>query len=96
MILEITYDLNRPQQSYAEVIATIKCMGDWCHLMGSTWLVDTTLSAETAYGQLAKKIDQNDRLFIVKVNRGEYHGWLSAEALAWLRAKFADSASRYW
>ncbi len=46
MIYAINYDLKRPGQDYKALYEAIKTCGDWWHYLGSTWLVDTSLSAQ--------------------------------------------------
>ncbi len=44
--------------------------------MESTWLISTSLSASQVVGKLTSYLDNNDKVFISKVNTDEYQGWL--------------------
>lgn len=98
MVFEISYDLKKPGQNYVDVHNAIKSLGeDWFHPMESTWFVDTALSVNEVRDRLLSKIDATDRLFIVRVNKGQYAGWMDQEFWAWLDARLTDSVSvRTW
>ena len=46
--LLVGYDLNRPGQTYSDLIGYMKGLGTWWHHLDSTWLVRTSLSASEA------------------------------------------------
>lgn len=83
MVFCVSYDLNRPGQSYATLFAAIKSLGDYWHYLDSTWLVESPLSAIQISEHLRKHIDSNDNLLVIGVRR-EYAGWLSKEAWQWI------------
>lgn len=83
MIYAINYDLKRPGQNYAALYKAIESCGDWWHYLGSTWLVDTNLTAQGVWDRLAPHVDQNDFFLVIGVTR-DYQGWLPKEAWAWL------------
>lgn len=49
MIYAINYDLKRPSQNYEALYEAIKSCGVWWHHLGSTWLVDTSLNANSKF-----------------------------------------------
>src|SRR5690606_16815818 len=59
MIYAINYDLKRPGQNYDKLYDAIKSCGEWWHYLGSTWLVDTPLSATAIWERLAPHVDKN-------------------------------------
>jgi hypothetical protein len=60
MIYAVNYDLKKPGQDYAPLYEAIKSCGDWWHYLGSTWLVDTALSADGIWDRLKAHVDAND------------------------------------
>jgi hypothetical protein len=91
MIYAINYDLKRPGQNYDSLYAAIKGCGVWWHYLGSTWLVDTNLSAEGIWNRLAPVVDKNDRVLVIGVTKDK-QGWLSQEAWDWINARTAHFA----
>lgn len=83
MILLITYDLKAPGRNYEELHETIKSAGTWWHHLESTWLIETNLTPEQWYNNLAKHLDINDLIFIIEVKRN-YYGYLPQKAWDWL------------
>lgn len=92
MIYAINYDLKKPGQDYADLHEAIKSCGNWWHYLGSTWLVDTTMSAQGVWQKLAPHVDKNDSVLVVGVTR-EYQGWLSQDAWAWINTRSAKLAA---
>jgi hypothetical protein len=86
MIYSINYDLKRPGQNYDALYEAIKSCGTWWHYLGSTWLVDTPLSADGIWNRLSPHIDKNDRVLIIGVTR-DYSGWLPKDAWDWIKGR---------
>lgn len=86
MIYAINYDLHRPGQSYEELFTAIKQLGAWWHYLGSTWLVDTSLTAQQIWASLQPHADTNDTFFIAGISQ-DYSGWMPTEAWAWLNER---------
>ncbi len=86
MIYAINYDLKRPGQNYKELYAAIQRCGDWWHFLESTWLVDSTLSAQGIWNTLSPHVDANDRVLVIGVTRN-YHGWLPPDAWNWINSR---------
>ncbi|TON65800.1 hypothetical protein CGH51_23250, partial [Vibrio parahaemolyticus] len=55
------------------------------HIMESTWLVSTSLSASQVLDRFTSYLDNNDKMFISKVNTNEYQGWLDEDTWKWIR-----------
>ncbi|MBA8903094.1 hypothetical protein [Phyllobacterium sp. P30BS-XVII] len=91
MIYAINYDLKRPGQNYDPLYQAIKSCGVWWHYLGSTWLVDTNLSAHGVWERLAPVIDKNDRVLVIGITK-EKQGWLPQEAWDWINARTAHLA----
>ena len=83
MVFNVSYDLHQPGRDYTDLIAEIKTLGAWCHVLESYWLVDTSETLETIFTKLRAKMDNNDSLFIVRVT-SPYKGWISQDRWTWI------------
>jgi hypothetical protein len=88
MIFSINYDLRRPGQDYSGLYEAIKSCGPWWHYLESTWLVDTSLTAEQIWKTLSGHVDKNDRVLVIGVTQ-QYQGWLSSTAWEWINSRKA-------
>lgn len=86
MILLITYDLHRPVQNYPELHEKIKKIGTWWHYLESTWLVDTSLTPQQAWEQIASQVDKDDSVFVVRI-MSDHSGWLPQKAWDWINTR---------
>ncbi len=83
--LLVGYDLKKPGQNYDDLYKALKSTGNWCHLLDSTWIVKTDLSASKTCQQLVKFIDANDDLFVVDITgRARSSYGLSDEITTWI------------
>lgn len=71
-LYSISYDLNNPGQKYENIYSVIRSFGGYNHIMESTWLVSTSLSASQVLDRFTSYLDNNDKMFISKVNTNEY------------------------
>jgi len=92
MIVSINYDLKRPGQNYAALYDAIKKCGSWWHFLGSTWLVDTSLSAKGVWDRIAPHLDKNDFVLVIGVTRN-YQGQLPQDAWDWINSRAAKLAA---
>ena len=86
MIYAINYDLRQPDRDYSGVFAAIKSCGDWWHYLESTWLVDTSLSADSVWNLLAPHVHSSDSVLIHSVGRN-HQGWLPQKAWDWINSR---------
>lgn len=86
MVYLVTYDLNKPGQDYTELYEAIKSLGAWWHYLDSTWLVDTTYSADQIAAKLKPHMDDSDYFLVIRVQR-DYQGWLPKDAWDWINAR---------
>ncbi|HIF9218110.1 TPA: hypothetical protein ACX6QF_003657 [Photobacterium damselae] len=84
-LYSISYDLNNPGQKYENIYSVIRSFGGYNHIMESTWLVSTSLSASQVFDKFTSYLDNNDKMFISKVNVNEYQGWLDEDTWKWIR-----------
>lgn len=85
-VFSVSYDLNKQGKNYDGLYAALK-KTDYNHIMDSTWLVSTNETIQQLNDRLKTQTDDNDYLFISKVNGGEYKGWLQTSIWEWLRAR---------
>lgn len=92
MIYAINYDLKRPGQNYEALYEAIKNCGVWWHYLGSTWLVDTSLTAKGVWERLSPHVDQSDFFLVIGVTR-DYQGWLPKDAWEWINSRTMKMAA---
>lgn len=85
----IAYDLHEPDKNYQGVEAQIESLPDRFRILESTWLVKTKLDSTEILKRLSTALDDNDRVFIAKIDLPSCDGWLPSDARAWLEKKTA-------
>lgn len=88
MILLISYDLNdreRPDAYEAVASEIAKRAVAWTRPLYSQWLVATEASQRAWTNALVDLVEDDDKLLIVEVTTGSYHGYLSQSAWRWLK-----------
>ena len=86
MVYAVNYDLKQPGRDYNGLYRAITSLGPSWHYLGSTWLVDTHLTAAGIAASLRPHIDNNDRLLVIRVTR-ESDGWLPEDAWRWINER---------
>ena len=93
-LFAITYDLRQPGRKYNELYDAIKNMageGNWQHPMESFWVVAMSdyniRNSTTLYEEFRKYIDDNDSLFVVRIDQGDRQGWMPRGFWTWLKEK---------
>jgi hypothetical protein len=65
--------------------------GNWQHPMESFWVVAVSdyayKSAESMYETLRQSIDDNDSLFISRIDNIEHQGWMPKNFWNWFKEK---------
>lgn len=79
----VTYDLHKQGQNYQCIIQKLSAYQYHWHMQGSVWIIETTQSAVEIRNHLNSCLDQNDKLFV---------GRLEGEA-AW--SGYADNVSNW-
>ena len=92
--IAIIYDLRQPGRKYDELYDSIKNIageGNWQHPMESFWVMAISdysyKSAENIYDSLRQCIDDNDSLFISRIDNTERQGWMPKSFWNWLKEK---------
>lgn len=90
----VTYDLRQPGRKYDELYEGIKMLageGNWQHPMESFWVIAisdySAKDTETMYGALRPFIDDNDSLFITRIDNVEHQGWMPKIFWNWFKEK---------
>lgn len=67
-VVLISYDLCKPGRNYNDLYDAIKKLsGFWAHPVESVWLVETNISTSEVRDALKKRMDSNDKLFVVQL-----------------------------
>lgn len=85
MFLLINYDLHGPSQNYTKLFELIKGCGPAIRCLASSWLLRTTLSAESIFQHLKPAIDTNDNLLVTRIT-DDRQGWMPQQVWDWLNA----------
>lgn len=90
----ITYDLRQPGRKYNELYDAIKKVageGNWQHPMESNWVVAvssySTTTAESIYDSIRPYIDENDSIFVTKIDQIDRQGWMPKAFWEWIKEK---------
>ena len=62
------------------------------HYLGSTWLVDTSLTAQGIWDRLSPHVDTNDFVLVIGITR-DSQGWLPKDAWEWIKSREAKMAA---
>lgn len=81
----VGYDLMKKGQDYTSLHEEIKKFGTWCHLLDSTWIIKSNLTALQIFDKLSLKIDNNDKLFIARLEGQSAWVNLGNEISDWLK-----------
>ena len=81
----IGYDLNRPGQDYADLIAAIKDQGTWWHCLDSTWLVKSERTAVQIRDALSPHLDKNDELLVARLTGEAAWTGFDQQCSSWLK-----------
>ena len=90
----IIYDLRHPGRKYDELYDAIKDTageGNWQHPMESLWVVAisdfSNKNTKSLYNALRQYIDDNDSLFISRIDNLDHQGWMPKNFWEWFKEK---------
>lgn len=90
----ITYDLRHPGRKYDELYEGIKKLagdGNWQHPMESFWVTAisdySSKNIEKMYEFLRQYIDDNDSLFVTRIDDRDHQGWMPKNFWNWFKEK---------
>jgi hypothetical protein len=83
-VLLVTYDLNKPDKDYSDVLKTIKSYS-WARLSESSYAISTNQTAQQAYDRISQYLDKNDVLYVINMKR-PYAGYGPKDVNEWLES----------
>lgn len=88
----VTWDLNRQKPNYAAARQRlIDHLSQYVHIkdpgLDSVWFIDTSLDANSLSNDIRTKLDNNDKLVVTKMNRGQNDGWLQTNVWEWINSR---------
>ena len=87
-MLLIQFELGGSNRDDKRLIEAIGALGATARLMRSTFLVDSLLNAQQAYGVLEDLIEKGtDRMLVIEVNPANRQGWLPKPVWDFLGAR---------
>ncbi len=82
----ITYDLHKPGQHYVSLYEEIKSLANgWWHSMNNVWFVNTSKNASQIRDQIARRLDQNDKVLVMEVGPDWASQNLPKDASDWFK-----------
>lgn len=93
-IFAVIYDLRQPDRKYIELYEAIKTTagdGNWQHPMESFWVIALSdygyRDANNLYEEFRKYVDENDSLFVVRIDQSDRQGWMPKSFWNWIKEK---------
>src|SRR5438552_4102096 len=95
-VLAVDYDLReRGPQDYPDLIAALKRFASWCHVLQSSWLVETDATPQQVGEYLKPYLGSTDRLFVKPVVlSASWSQGLPKDVLNWLQAKYHEQRAK--
>lgn len=84
----VSYDLRQPDRNYEDLVTGLKSFGTWWHQSGSVWLIVSSKKASDIREYLKQFIDENDKLFVIRVTNNWAGYGFSHREYNWLRENF--------
>jgi hypothetical protein len=91
-VFMVTWNLNKERGNYDQARrAFITHLERYQNIKDSgletvRW-IQSNATATQVTNDLRLKLDNNDRIFVTKVNNGEREGWLDADVWDWINAR---------
>ena len=85
-VYSVSYDLNNQGKNYDGLYDALK-KTDYNHILDSTWLISTSETAQQISDRLRTQLDNDDHIFVSKVNSGQYQGWLPKTVWEWIKQR---------
>jgi len=84
-VLLVTYDLNRPGQSYTCIYEKLKDF-PYAKLSESSWAIQTDKHPQAIWELLSPCLDANDSLFVITLSQPWWGRSKYPDVLPWLQA----------
>ena len=82
----VTYDLQEAGQNYTCITNKLKSFATHWHMQGSVWIIETSNSATEVRDYLAGCLDQNDSLFVGRLQGQSAWKGFTDMATKWLKS----------
>lgn len=91
-VYTVSWDLNKEKLNYAQARAAFVAKLNELENKADSGLdsvrfVASTATADQVSAFLRTKLDNNDRLIVVKMSAGNHQGWLSQDVWDWINAR---------
>lgn len=83
----IAYDLHDDDKNYNDVTEHIKRLGESKHILYSTWIVKTKKKIQDIFALIRPAFDQNDNIFIARIDIGSCKEILPSEFSRWIKVQ---------
>ncbi|MBS1985599.1 MAG: hypothetical protein JST16_15655 [Bdellovibrionales bacterium] len=90
-IYAINFDLNTPGQAYESLHSAIRSLGAWIKPMKSSYLVQSSMSANAISDALKSHLDKNDYLLVNEFPTSNYQGWMNKDVWAWINSHRSEA-----
>jgi len=85
--LHISFKFADRDPKTAKLTPTFNKAIDWIRYAPNCWIVWTSSSAATWYERLRPHLDDNDAMFIARIDPDERQGWMSEGFWKWMNSK---------
>ncbi len=86
MFFLIVYELRNREKNYSTFYDSIKNLGsEACQCMTNVWLIYTDKEGMDLYNKLKPLIEDTDSILIAKTQYSDLAGWISSEAIDFLK-----------
>jgi hypothetical protein len=91
-VFVVSWNLNKEKSNYnAARAAFITHLQRYPFIrdpqLETVWFLQSAATAASVDIDLRVKLDDDDRLVVSKMNRGEHAGWLNKDVWAWIEAR---------
>lgn len=75
-VLQVSYDLRKPERNYEGLIEELKNSPNWWHHLGSTWLILTNETATELWDRISRHVDKDDTVLVTWTGHWQRDGGL--------------------
>lgn len=91
-VFVVTWNLNKERANYASARAEfIKHLERYPNVadpaLETVRWIESNASAQAISDDLRTKLDNNDRIFVSRINQGAHAGWLSQTVWEWISSR---------
>jgi hypothetical protein len=86
-IYAVTYDLMAPKQDYEKLFVILKSFTSYSKEFDSFWLIESKQSASDIRDLIKTTLDEDDKLFVIKVEKSWASTRISDKMVNWLKSE---------